>query len=517
MKATIYSRSVLRIFAGLLVAIFFLNHATLQKDPIDYPGQKPPGMQAELFAPGLVSSGLSEHSAPAFSPDGSVVLWTVMDKNYRGYLLEMVYSNGAWSRPARPSFADSTADDYYPSFSPDGKKLFFSSRRKLPEGFSLETGIRIWEVEKKPGGWGNPVPFDTTVSKGEDYAHSIASNGTFYFSSGEGSDLNIRKAEKGSSGYATPVLLPFSINSVGYEDGPYIAPDESFLIFESQRPEGINGSLDLYIAFKNKKGEWTLPVNMGPAINSASAERFAGLSPDGKYLFFGSGRNMSPGNWGFDIFWIDAKVIAELRNNRNNTEIIEQPLGNELIKALYSKDDEEAIALLKKWLQLHPTSLDATLIYSSLLTKKGRYAEAEVVLKNTPVQWHTNTAYIMEKALTMFGLNKDGQAIHLLSPLLKGDEDLERYKYLSNALLDMRKFTASDGYFQRAIAINANGYEYLRRASKLASMGENDRAFQSLNNAVAFDYITRNDLENSTGLHSLKGDARWKALIEKLK
>ena len=48
---------------------------------------------------------------------------------------------------------------------------------------------------------------------------------------------------------------------------------------------------------------------MGPKINTEKSERFAGLSPDMKYLFFGSDRN---GN--SDIFWIDAKVIDELRS-----------------------------------------------------------------------------------------------------------------------------------------------------------------------------------------------------------
>src|SRR5687768_9274489 len=50
---------------------------------INYLGQPPPGMEAKLFAPGLISTNRYEHSAPAFSPDGGVVLWTVVDKNYR--------------------------------------------------------------------------------------------------------------------------------------------------------------------------------------------------------------------------------------------------------------------------------------------------------------------------------------------------------------------------------------------------------------------------------------------------
>lgn len=508
-----------KILMTILVIAVSINCISQKKNQVNYLNQKLPGMTAGLFAPGIVSTGLSEHSTPAFSPDGSIVLWTVMDKTYRGYLLEMKYKNGSWSKPVRPSFADTTADDFYASFSPDGKKLFFSSRRKVPAGYPEGRDIRIWEVVKNSDGWGKPMPFDTTVSQGQDYAHSIAKNGTLYFSSALGGEtnMNIRKSEKINGRNIKPVLLPYSINSVDYEDGPYIAPDESFLIFESQRPEGIEGSLDLYISFKNKNGRWGMPVNMGSKINSGSSERFARLSPDGKFLFFGSSRNMSADNWGFDIYWIEAKVIDELRNDEAAKTIIEQPLGDEVINALYKNDVEGAAVSLKKWHSLYPNSLDATVIYSSNLRKQKRYAEAEQLLANKAGQWDKNANIIMEKALSKFGLNKEEEAVKLLSPLMKGEAQTERYKYISNALLEMGKFKASDDYFQNAMAINANGYEYLRRASKFISINEKDRAFETLNKALAFDYLTKNDFENDAGLAPLKSDARWKLLVEKLK
>lgn len=46
----------------------------------------------------------------------------------------------------------------------------------------------------------------------------------------------------------------------------------------------------------------------GGQVRTASAERFAKVSPDGKYLFFG--RNTGSG---FDIYWIDSGIIDELK------------------------------------------------------------------------------------------------------------------------------------------------------------------------------------------------------------
>ena len=283
---------------------------------INYLEQQPPGLTAKLFAPGLLSTSANEHSAVAFAPDGSVVLWATMDSQYRGRLFEMKYENGMWSKPQHPAFADTTSDDYGPCFSPDGKTLFFSSRRKAPEGYPEGRGNRIWSVAKTGNGWGIPEPVDTAVSKSQEFGHSVSKNGTLYFASTPGGpNLNIHKAEFSNGHYSKPVLLPTDINSAGYEDGPYIAPDESYLIFESDRSGGADGSLDLFIVFKNNEGQWGTPVNMGPQINTEYYERFARVSPDGKYLFFGSNRN-NAGQSGYDMYWIDAGIIDEIKGGK---------------------------------------------------------------------------------------------------------------------------------------------------------------------------------------------------------
>ena len=327
---------------------------------INYLNQAPPGDVARVFAPGIISTNGFEHSSPAFSPDGSIVLWTVVSRNYRASMFEMKFENGVWSKPYRAAFADSTADDYYPSFSADGKKLYFSSRRSSKEHGIETADMRVWEVERFGEGWGKPVPIDTTVSQGRDYASSIAGDGSIYLSTsmGGGTNFNLRRSGKVNNRYAAAEVLPYNINSVDYEDGPFISPDESYLIFESQRPEGIDGSIDLYISFKNKNGQWGKAINMGPTINSAASERFAKLSPDGKFLFFGSTRNQSPDNWGFDIFWIDAGVIEELRKNSSRQDVIDTRLGNELIDALYKKDSERSSFLLSQWNSKYPNDLD---------------------------------------------------------------------------------------------------------------------------------------------------------------
>lgn len=503
-------------FLKILFVVAFTNGYSQKSTKIDYLGQQPPGIEARIFAPGIVSTDQYEHSAPAFSPDGSVVLWTVIGNSSPTYLLEMKYENGAWTKATKPSFADTTADDFYPSFSPDGKKLYFSSRRKVPKGYAADRDIRIWEIERSKEGWGKPELFDTNIAKGHDYAHSITKDGSLYFSSrlSGGTNFVIRRSGKVNGSNTAPVMLPYNINSIGYEDGPYIAPDESFLIFESQRPEGY---LRLYITFRQNDDGWSLPIDMGPKINSGKGERFARLSPDGKYLFFGSFRNMSATSRGADIFWIDAKIIDELRKENSTALKIKQPLGDQLVQALDKNDTIQSAILLKQWLDIYPNSLDATVIYSSVLRKQQRFAEAEQFLMNNS-QWKDNADIIMEKALMKYAVNKDDDAVKLLASIItEGDQLRGRYLYLSGALFDMKKFDPSDEYFEKAMAIYAHGVFWYNRACGYTHIGEKDRAFAALNKALDLGYNEEKQYLNDPDLAPLQSDNRWDLLLKKLK
>lgn len=292
-----------------LLMLFGLSTVIAQpKEAINYLGQEHPGMEARLFAPGIISTDAYEHSAPAFSPDGNTVLWAVMKMpSYQAYLLEMNFNNNQWSPAKAPRFCDTTANEVYPFFSADGTILYFSSNRKK-DATAAEGQQTLWHIRKTPGGWSTPTQVDTVIFKKDVYASSVTATRRFYFTIGPHGSSNWDIFYTDSMGNRHP--MPAHINSLGYEDGPFIAPDESYLIFESDRPTGIDGNIDLYITFKRNDNTWTPALNMGTVVNSPMAERFARVSPDGKFLFFG--RNTGKG---FDIYWITAAIITTLKTN----------------------------------------------------------------------------------------------------------------------------------------------------------------------------------------------------------
>jgi len=270
----------------------------------EYLGQKKPGEKPEIFALGLVSSVDYEHSSPAFSPDGREVLWTSISDQMN--IFRMRLENGRWTAPQQGAF--SGFEDCYPRFSPDGKRLYYVSSRPLKEGEkNAGFGINLWSVGRAGLGWAEPRPVGPPFDNGHIFGISMTDEGTIYFADAA-AGFDIYRSRLVAGQYAEPEKLGPAVNSGDMEDEPFIAPDESYLIFKSMRPSGFGGA-DLYISFRQEDGFWTAALNLGPDINTEHAERFPTVSRDGKYFFFGSDRN---GNRG-DVYWMKADFIVLLK------------------------------------------------------------------------------------------------------------------------------------------------------------------------------------------------------------
>lgn len=84
------------------------------------------------------------------------------------------------------------------------------------------------------------------------------------------------------------------VNTKGNEGAQSISADGKKLVFAAcHRPDGF-GSCDLYISSLTAKG-WTVPKNMGPAINTGSWETQPSLTADGRALYFVSNRKGGQG------------------------------------------------------------------------------------------------------------------------------------------------------------------------------------------------------------------------------
>ncbi|MTI30543.1 TolB family protein [Xanthovirga aplysinae] len=257
-----------------------------------YLGQKPPGLMPEPFAPGIVTTEHWEYGG-GFSPDLKEFYFIrEVEENKEQEFVVFQYKNNRWQESViSPRVGQ-------PFISPDGKIMHLGRRYKE----RTETGD--WSEIKKLG---------SSFQEIEIMRLTASSKGTWVFDEvgmpdGDGV---IRYSRLKDGKREEPGAFGKEINTGKMNAHPFIAPDESYLIWDGRRESGY-GSSDIYISFRRENGSWGEAINLGDKINTDAWEAGASVTPDGKYLFFN--RNMTPGNYeNVDIFWVDAQIIETLR------------------------------------------------------------------------------------------------------------------------------------------------------------------------------------------------------------
>jgi hypothetical protein len=303
-------------FASALILMLSWSSVSSQ-NPKEFPvlkgpylGQEPPGSVPVVFAPGIISTRANEHSFPAFSPDGSEVFWSAYnDAGDFQTIYHMKQLDGVWTAPAVAEFSGEVAEGNV-AFNHAGDKIFFSSDAAMTAEGKSDMRADIWFRQKGPEGWSEKKNVGAPLNTKEmEFFPYLTRNNVMYLQGtlkGVQNDFGIFRSEFKDGHFSEKVPLGEAINTPHLDWTPCVDPDETFMIFSSTRPGGI-GSGDLYVSFKTADGEWGTPRNMGPEINTEHMERFPGLSPDGKYLFFIRGFG--------DIYWVDAAVIEETRSS----------------------------------------------------------------------------------------------------------------------------------------------------------------------------------------------------------
>jgi len=260
-----------------------------------YLGQKPPGLTPEPFAPGIVTTEDWQVSG-VFTPDLKEFYFIrevgEVEENKKMEFVVIQNKNNRWQESVISPRVGT------PFIAPDGKTMHLGRR------YMERTEVGGWSELKKLGS-----PFEEI----QIMRLTASSKGTYVFDEvgmpdGDGV---IRYSRLIDGKREEPRSFGKEINTGRMNAHPFIAPDESYLIWDGQRDSGY-GNSDIYVSFKQQDGSWGEAINLGDKVNTNGWEAVACVTPDGKYLFFN--RNMTPDNYeNIGIYWVDAQVIETLR------------------------------------------------------------------------------------------------------------------------------------------------------------------------------------------------------------
>jgi len=264
-----------------------------------YVGQKVPGKTPEVFAPGFISTDAHEFSC-CFSPDGNEFYFSRRHPVYNETVV--MYTrlvDGAWTEPDVAPFIGKQFS-FEPFVTPDNKRLYFQAGKVSDGALHMTTQY----VERNESGWGEVVDPGEPFSPDKTMHISATSDGTVYttdISGGMGTEaLGIIRKENGAYRKLEKLGPPF--NQVKLSQHPWIAPDESYIIYTVRRP-GQQPVAVLFVSWKKPDGKWSEPVEL--KLGMDAGQPF--VTSDGKYLFFSSGL-MGKG----DIYWVSTRILEGL-------------------------------------------------------------------------------------------------------------------------------------------------------------------------------------------------------------
>lgn len=303
-----------------------------------YLGQKPPGPVPEVFAPGVINTGMFVRDV-AMTPDGREFYFGLAAGGYAWSTICVTrLVDGRWTPPeVMPHMEDPRFLNFEPCISPDGSKFYFLSTRPDAAAGDKERGDQdIWVMDRAGDGWGIPYNLGGPVNTaGEEYFPSVTRDGTLYFTRTEsdGRTSAIYRSRFMEGRFLEPEKLPPQVNCGTTRYNAFIAPDESYIIVPAAGRKDSLGGTDYYVVFRGADDSWSEPVHLGPAVNSPAGQEFSPyVSPDGKYFFFMSNRFLPREHWPAKltyaalreaagrapngqsaIYWMDAGFIETLR------------------------------------------------------------------------------------------------------------------------------------------------------------------------------------------------------------
>nr|WKN35293.1 OmpA family protein [Tunicatimonas sp. TK19036] len=264
---------------------------------------------------------------------------------------------------------------YFPVLTVDQKTMIFTGRRGVSPRYDEDIYISRKNAE---GEWMAPESLSENINtmRNEGTCSISADGRTLIFTSCEGRDgygscdlfISTRKGDE----WSMPKNLGTAVNSSAWESQPSLSADGRTLYFVSDR-QGGHGKRDIYVTERTVKGEWSKAKNVGKEINTARDEVSPFIHVNGQTLYFAS--NGRPGFGGFDLY-----VTERSKNRWSAPENLGYPIN--------TFEDQASLFI---------TADGRDAYYSNEEQRQGEYVRSEIFTFSIPqeirVQYRSNFVF----------------------------------------------------------------------------------------------------------------------------
>jgi len=292
-------------FLAIFMAIIILTYGIEKGKEFQWGNLKNMG-------PNINSPGKDEHIT--FMPDGKTAIFASIREGGMGkydlYVSKLV--NNEWTKAELlPPPLNTKKDEYDPSITPDGKKLFFATNRENSDKYwDCDIWVAEWDGEK----WSEPRLYDpifVTANLPDWGATMPADLKTFYFSSGRAPAkpqmVQMFQSKWLGNKWSEPEVMPEPVNSGEWEATPYVTRDGKTIYLNTVRGEKGKKDVDIW-KFELIDGKWTNAQLMTGPFLSDKHDYDPCISPDGTKFYFTSNRD---GTLGDSDIWVVEKIYKK--------------------------------------------------------------------------------------------------------------------------------------------------------------------------------------------------------------
>lgn len=276
---------------------------------------------------------------PYMTPDGKLLAFTRLQNNQEDIYVSTKTEKGFSPAVSLGNIINTADNEGAETMNADGTLLFFTACNRM-DGYG---SCDIYFSQKLKGNWtaamGIGKPINTSAWEAQP---SFSSDGrALYFASSRpgglgGKDIWVSYLDEQLK-WSEPQNLGPNINTTNDDQCPFIHADNQTLYFTSAGWPGMGGG-DIYISRKTDTG-WTKAENLGYPINTETDDNGLAVSYDGKMAFLASNRENGFG--GLDIYSFELPEKMQPKRITYLKATVRDAVTKQLLQANYSMTDLE--------------------------------------------------------------------------------------------------------------------------------------------------------------------------------